>query len=260
MGRQAKEFDALSFLGLSGLEKTHSDILAWLLNPRENHGAGDCFLKHFLAETGVLTPEEIRSYDWSGTTVRREWANEVEAGPGSLDILVLNQQANFVCAIENKTFSGEHDDQLTRYRKALKARYPGFHKKHLFLSPNSTLPASAEDQASWKTRRLWEGPQFRRSYPQKKAGLRRPPPWPRSCTNTPTTLRRNIVPDTSVQQAATRIYLKHREAIDLIFKYQEAYIEDLEQFCREAIRQAGWVPNGPQDDTDPKKLVGFFPQ
>ena len=258
MGRQAKEFDALSFLGLSGLEKTHSDILAWLLNPRENHGAGDCFLKHFLAETGVLTPEEIRSYDWSGTTVRREWANEVEAGPGSLDILVLNQQANFVCAIENKTFSGEHDDQLTRYRKALKARYPGFHKKHLFLSPNGTLPASAEDQASWKP--VDYGKVLNSvEATLKEGGAEETTAVAAFLHQYTTTLRRNIVPDTSVQQAATRIYLKHREAIDLIFKYQEAYIEDLEQFCREAIRQAGWVPNGPQDDTDPKKLVGFFP-
>ena len=85
--RLAREFDSLSFLGLSEDENTHSNILAWLLNPRESHGAGDRFLKDFLARTSVLTREEVRSYDWSGTTVRREWANEVDRKPGSLDIL-----------------------------------------------------------------------------------------------------------------------------------------------------------------------------
>ena len=50
LGRLAREFDAFSFLGLSRVEKTHSDILAWLLNPREKHGAGDYFLRDFLGE------------------------------------------------------------------------------------------------------------------------------------------------------------------------------------------------------------------
>ena len=72
MGRQAKEFDAFSVLEISHLEKTHSDILAWLLNPRENHGAGDYFLKDFLAETIGGERQDIWSYDWSGTTVRKE--------------------------------------------------------------------------------------------------------------------------------------------------------------------------------------------
>ena len=70
--RLSEKFDALKFLGLSQDENTHSKILSWLLNPGANHGAGDCFLKDFLAGTGSLTHEEIRSCDWSGTTVRRE--------------------------------------------------------------------------------------------------------------------------------------------------------------------------------------------
>jgi hypothetical protein len=69
-----------------------------------------------------------------------------------------------------------------------------------------------------------------------------------------TTLRRNIVPSITVESLATRIYLRHREAIDLIIKHREAYIKDLEQFCSEAIQQQdGWVPGRPQE-----KMVGFF--
>ena len=256
--RLTSEFDALSFLGLSNSEETHSDILAWLLNPGENHGAGDCFLKDFLVRAGAVTQEEAYSHDWSGTTVRREWRNVVEGQPGFLDILVLNQSENFACAIENKILSWEHSAQLSRYRKALEARYPRLRRSHLFLSPVGTLPERAEDQASWipvdygkvlvsvkHTLRVGVD----QEHPAAAAFLRQ----------YITTLRRNIVPDTTIASMATRLYLQHREAIDLIFKHREAYIEDLMQFCREAVMQQGdWVVDALHDSKTPDKLVGFF--
>ena len=258
--RLTREFDAISFLGLSQAENTHSDILAWLLNPGENHGAGDYFLKDFLVRTGVFTHEEVRSYDWSGTTVRREWPNLVDSQPGFLDILVLNPGENFVCAIENKILSSEHSAQLTRYRKALEARYPRLRKSHLFLSPNGTSPERAEDQASWKSvdyRKVLRSVEYTlqegvdQESPAAAAFLRQ----------YITTLRRNIVPDNNVQQVATRIYLQHRDAIDLIMKYRDAYIEDLMQFCKNAIKeQADWILDSPQDGRTPDKFGGFLPQ
>ena len=72
LGRLAEDFDAFGFLGLSGSEEIHSKVLAWLLNPKETHGAGDYFLKRFLSETGVATTQEVESDAWLSTTVRRE--------------------------------------------------------------------------------------------------------------------------------------------------------------------------------------------
>ena len=253
LGRLAKEFDAFSFLELSRSEKTHSDILAWLLDPRGSHGAGDYFLKDFLAATVEAARPEVRSYDWSGTTVRREWRNEVDGEVGFLDILVLNREENFVCAIENKIFSSEHSEQLTRYRRAMEAQYPHLRRIHLFLSPAGTPPYRAEDRASWipvdygkvlhsVEATLTEG--VDRENHAVSAFLRQ----------YTTTLRRNIVPKTNVAEMATRIYLQHREAIDLIIRHREAYIEDLKEFCKEAIgQQSGWILDSPQE-----KLVGFF--
>ena len=253
MGRLAKEFDAFSFLGLSGVEKTHSDILEWLLDPRGNHGAGDYFLKEFLTESGGATRQDIRSYDWSGTTVRREWRNEVDGEVGFLDILVLNQEENFVCAIENKIFSTEHSAQLTRYRKAVEAQYPHLNKSHLFLSPEGTSPDRAED------RKYWTPVDYGKVLHSVEATLREGVAQENHAVAAflcqyITTLRRNIVPNTTVTGLATRIYLQHREAIDLIIRHREAYIEDLKGFCEEAIRQqSGWMLDSPQ-----AKLVGFF--
>ena len=253
MGRQAKEFDAFSVLEISHLEKTHSDILAWLLNPRENHGAGDYFLKDFLAETIGGERQDIRSYDWSGTTVRKEWPNHVDGTPGFLDILVLNQAENFACAIENKIFSEEHSAQLTRYRKAVEAQYPHLSRCHfLFLSPQGTPPQRAEDR-DWIP--VDYGKVLKSVEATRREGVDREnhavAAFLRQYT---TTLRRNIVPDARVQQMATRIYLQHREALDLIIRHREAYIGDLKEFCEEAIlQQEGWILDSPQE-----KLVGFF--
>ena len=42
------EFDAIAFLKRSRDESFHSRFLAWLLDPKENHGTGTYFLENFL--------------------------------------------------------------------------------------------------------------------------------------------------------------------------------------------------------------------
>ena len=114
MEAMINEFDALKVLGVSRREEAHSDVLAWLLNPKGDHLMGDYFLRSFLRETKAATAEQLRDSNWSNTNVLREWYNVVEGRAGRLDILILNQDAQFLCAIENKVFSGEHSGQLTR--------------------------------------------------------------------------------------------------------------------------------------------------
>ena len=106
--RAMAEFDAFAFLGLSSSEQMHSNVLAWLLDPGENHSFEDFFLKGFLLETGAVSHWEISTVEWSNTSVDREWRKVVDGEIGYLDILVVNHDARFVCAIENKIFSGEH--------------------------------------------------------------------------------------------------------------------------------------------------------
>ena len=247
------EFDAFSFLGVAVTEDVHSKVLAWLLNPRGSHGTGDCFLKKFLVETGSTTQEQLREADWSDTVVQREWHNEVDGSLGSLDILILNMGASFACAIENKIFSSEHSEQLTRYRRALSKEFEHFRKGYIFLSPNGMAARRHEERQYWipvgyeTILRLVEDLIGSGDGPDETAvGV--------FLTQYATTLRRRVVPSTDLRHMATKIYLRHKEAIDFIYAHRDSYVDVIERICREAIDlQENWrLVHQP-----PQKLVGF---
>ena len=57
------------------------------------------------------------------------------------------------------------------------------------------------------------------------------------------------MPDTNLKQLATRLYLRHREAIDLINRYRGTYyLDDVREICREAIEcRESWHLVGERD-------------
>ena len=144
-------------LDLSGKEEVHSRFLVWLLDPHQNHGAGDYFLRHFLLATGAATPDEVHDIDWSTTSVRREWLAVVDGEQGYLDILLVNHRAQILCAIENKIFSpegfSEGISQLTHYRRALENDFCDFSRRHVFLSPQG-VPRSSNRSGNSGRRRI----------------------------------------------------------------------------------------------------------
>ena len=60
---QLAEFDFFEALDLYWKEEVHSRFLVWLLDPHQNHGAGDYFLRHFLLATGAATPDEVHDIE-----------------------------------------------------------------------------------------------------------------------------------------------------------------------------------------------------
>ena len=255
LGETLVEFDALAVLGVSRREEAHSNVLAWLLDPKGNHMLGDFFLAEFLCAIDPCMAEQIRNSDWANTEVQREWHCVVDGKPGSLDILVLNEDTEFACAIENKLLSGEHSNQLRRYRKALEAAYLGFNVSHVFLTRRGNHARLVKEQKFWQpidhglVLRLVEvtlehGPMpangevvaFLRQYQK--------------------TLRRRIVPETEMRRIANDLYRRHREAIDLIVNQKEAHLRDLRKICKGAIElHEDWQPIG---EKSRGKLIGFI--
>ena len=255
-------FDALDFIsklfwGEEGYqlwrsEEFHSNLLGWLLDPRGNHGVGNHFLKGFLERTG--SSSELWSADWSGATVHREWPNEVDGVPGFLDILVLDETQGLLCAIENKIFSDEHSRQLTRYRKALANRYAKFHRHHIFLSPSGVLPHLEEERTHWVATDYGTVYQLVRGLVDGEAGSIREDIHD-FLTQYATTLRRNIMPDSSAHQVARRLYLENRALFDLILQSRPDYGAELKEILSKAIgEQTDWKPT-----EEIPNYLGFVP-
>ena len=245
--QQRREVNFFEVLGVHDSEAVHSNVLAWLLNPQANHGAGSHFLENFLDRTveaandlGIPSadPTKIRSIDWSETEVRREWQY--------IDILILNRKAGFVCAVENKIradegFSDAGVSQLTGYRETLKREFPGFAKHRVFLSPSGVASRSDVECRFWvpadyaAIRELVVGTMENYGHDASKEG--RP-----FLSQYEAVLRRNIVPDKNdITRIAQEIYLEHRDAIELIYRNKPNYRAGVKQALKEAIAEReGW--------------------
>lgn len=114
-----ERFNIFEAIGVVRQELRHSDFLAFLLNPQENHRLGDIFVKRLLQrllmnkeDTSVpITPIVLDLWNLDRLEVRREWQR--------IDILLLGEPNRLAVIIENKIGTGEHSDQLRRYLRAV---------------------------------------------------------------------------------------------------------------------------------------------
>ena len=250
--RLLSEFNLFRFFDLGSYEETHSRILAWLLNPRENHRLGAAFLNKFLAAT---MPPERSGADWSAARVQREWRNSVEGQQGFLDLLILDEGQQFLCAIENKVYSGEHSGQLTRYRQALENRYPDFTRRYLFLSPWGTPAQDAAERNHWQPVDYNLVCQLVAETAQNFAdsGNAEVLAFLRQYADL---VRRSILGNADARVVAGKIYRRHKNAIEFIYKHQNYCELRLQEILKETIEnQAGWKlePRPPQ-----KEFTRFF--
>ena len=240
------QLDLFDVLGVADSEIHHSRFLAWLLDPQQTHAAGDFFLKSFLyhtcegaEEAGLphMASPEVPKTDWSETEVRLEWQN--------IDILILNRAAHFVCAIENKIWSPEGigedgSSQLTWYRETLQTHFPDFTRHYVFLSPSgmpSQIPTRTE---VLDTRELRHSSQLVEQTLDCNGKAMREDVRTFLQQYANTLRRRNIVQDsTELKQLARKIYLEHRDAIDLINRHKPDFIAEAKQ----ALQGRPSVPN-----------------
>ena len=258
LGRALSEFNLFRLLNVDwGREEIHSQVLAWLLDPRENHQLGDAFLKRFLSET---TAAEIAKTDRSAARVQREWPNEVDGQWGFLDILIRDEEQQFLCAIENKVYSAEHSRQLTRYRRALEIDYPSYSRHYIFLSPWGTLAQEDVERGHWEAvdydvvcrvvEETVESPAgsisedvraFLRQYAK--------------------TLRRHILGgDADIRKLAVTVHQRHKAAIDFINRTTPDYYRgEVGRMVKEAIQENASVLRWDFVSEDPSQ-IRFLPK
>ena len=179
-----------------------------------------------------MAPPSLLDADWSAAQALREWRRDVDEQWGYLDILILDRDHRNLIAIENKTLSQEHSNQLTRYHRALVDAYPDFTRHHIFLSPAGLPPNLEQD------RKHWQLASYSVIHNAIQGILETDVAEPNANALLQiyaTTLRRNVLPDTSIDRQARRIYLENREALDRILANKPNWIEETKPILREAV-------------------------
>ncbi len=121
-----KEFNPLNVLKIEENEIRHSNVLAWLLNPNENHGLGDKVLKKLLIELVArninfempISIIQIQTMNFYDVQVKREHNN--------IDILVISKSNQLILLIENKIYAQFNEEQINAYLTHVKSEFLGY--------------------------------------------------------------------------------------------------------------------------------------
>lgn len=196
-------------LGISQAEIRHSNILAWLLDPRGNHQLGNAILREFLRDLIVNGQVnecfELLLSNQNDFIVRREWKH--------IDILLVSYATKTVIAIENKVNARESKTQLNRYRNILEDEFKkeeNWTRIYLFLTPDGDEPS--DDNWDIITYEDIVG-----DIERAIQGLDLLPEVKLLIENYLDVLRREIMKDNELVDLCNEIYQKHKAALELIW-------------------------------------------
>ena len=136
-------------------EEQASQIIAWLLNPREAHGLGDIFFAAFLDAifpnsdkiygykykrdekdkiTECYRQKETLKNAYKDVIIQTEYHINTNIKENRIDILLCLEQAKSLFVIENKYGAKEHNQQTQQYFKHFsKAKYKDYAIFYIYL-------------------------------------------------------------------------------------------------------------------------------
>lgn len=262
------EFNVFEAMGAVFQELRHSDFLSFLLNPQASHGLGDRFTKGWLkrvvsserdypytesdsAVSSVTRPELLEHFDMSEAQVFRERDH--------IDVLLVDARNCLTVVLENKIFSGEHSDQLARYRRIVEERYPGFDLLCIFLTPTGEAPSHSgyvptnyavvceEVESIVEEANLPDGAPIDSEVSFALAHYAR-------------MLRRNIVANSEALDLARRLYIEHRMAFDLIYAHRFSHQKRLRKTLIGLIAETPGISYGGKAGNPPYEWIVFYPE
>ena len=215
LSRWVRKFNLFDVLDIAKFEIRHSNMLAWLLNPNENHGLDDSVLRGFIQyivdsysnDTDTIFNTLLMSCQ--DFTVSREWNDKQRQ---RIDILAVSDKEKFVLCIENKIGAPEHGDQLNDYRSIVEIKYPDYRKVYVFLTPEGR---QATDPDNWHSMSYTEVLEI---IERAKGKVNLPSEQQLLIDNYIDIIRRKIVGDEELKRICRDIYRQHKKALDLIIE------------------------------------------
>lgn len=225
-------FNIFESIGAVRREIRHSDFLSFLLNPKESHGLSDLFLKSILFDvvkrnrsSANISPIDIDLLELSNIEVRREWEN--------IDILLLSDAGNFVCAIENKIDTSEHSNQLSRYESQVNTNFENYNKLFIYLTLDGSPPEKDESWLAYSyedihkilvsTLKELDGNIGQDIYILLKHYVEM--------------INRHFMSDNEIAALSKKIYLRHKKALDIIFEHKPDVLTETNNYIADYLEQ-----------------------
>ncbi|MDN3205936.1 PD-(D/E)XK nuclease family protein [Algoriphagus sediminis] len=228
-----KEPNIFKILGVEDYEIRHSNFLAWLLDPFESHGLNEGFLRRFLQDIFIdnrsqdFSLVELAGLDLSQIEVWREWKG--------IDILVYSD--DIIISIENKVWSGEHSNQLKKYKDTVESQFPHQRKAYVFLSPYGVESSEDEFYVNYSYERI-------NQIIENIIEIRRHQIGDSVLTylaDYSTIIKQNIMNSDHVNEMAKQLYQNHRELLDFVFKNKPNAWDDFRVELEGLVKEKGWI-------------------
>lgn len=234
------KFNVFDILNINRQELRHSDFLAFLFNPNKSGEIGSQFLRNFLT---LLAKEIVPQLDFFnmlyGNIEKVNVNREVAVQNGRIDILIeleitKEKKQKLVIAIENKVDTGEHDNQLGKYKEFLSSgRYKDHIKVMLYLSPDKSEPSDND----------WTAIDYEFIY----TVLNRVDTETADNTNKTLvndykkTIRSefNMTNDDELKRQAVEIYKKNRQVLDFIYNSKPDWVKETAKIIRAYLKEHG---------------------
>ncbi len=230
-------FNIFRVLGFEEGELRHSNVLAWLFQPRESHGLGDLFLRRFLMRVvnessslpeDTLSPVDLDAAEIREVEVQREWQN--------IDLLIRIRTAEdpWTVVIENKVNSAQHSNQLRKYRSIIEDGHSQRSEKRMFilLSKSGEEP---EDDAYLTATYAQVYDIVKQCIGEKEGVIGSEPET--LLNNYLTLLEERFMEDSEIARLAASIYKSHKLALDLILEHRPDALMALTDSVRVSLEQ-----------------------
>ena len=138
--------DIASIYGVDKYEIRHSNVLKWILEPKDDEAIDYLPIRNLLRI--IQENKSLNNNNFNSVNLTTARLNDVtiEREKYDIDLLITLkvENNNYAIVIENKLESFIHDDQLDKYKKKVAEFYPKYEPLNVFLHPGINLSQEAE--------------------------------------------------------------------------------------------------------------------
>ena len=206
------DINLFDILKISNAELKHSIVLSYIFTPNESHNLGTKPLELFFKMLSVnkqidqLEVFDLLDIDYNDFNIIREYKN--------IDILIKSNKNKIAVCIENKIWTGEHDNQLNRYKEIIDEEYKDYMKIYLYLTPDGYEASDNENWANISYNDILEIIE-KLNLDQVNSKVQM------LIEDYKKIIRRKIMDDFELKELCNKIYRKHKKAFDLIYENKE---------------------------------------